>query len=443
MAQGGGAVTVIMNAEQVTAKGMTRNITPAFEPRRKVAMRLKSLALAGFLCSVPALWGAGAMAQQGSPFAPVMKVNESVITQFELDQRMRFLTLLRIPGDPVENAMKALINDRLAAFEARRAGLKLTAEQVGSGMSEFATRANLSAEEFIAALKEGGVEAETFRDFVANGLLWRELVRAKYGPLVNVTETEVDRAIANGTKRTAFQLLLSEIVIPIEGEPDEELALANKLRKEITSEGAFVSAAHRYSASPTAGRGGRLDWMPAANLPGQLTQLVIGLGPGQVSQPVITPEAVALFQLRDIAEDQTSEPPIVAVEYAQFLLPNTDTVMAEVEALSNKVDTCKDLWEYAKDLPEDRLTVETKPLKDVPQDIALELAPLDPGEHSAALTRGGNRVFLMLCGREPVSAEGGSVDRAAVRNQLQSDELAAQAEVWLEELRSEAIIVQP
>lgn len=377
----------------------------------------------------------------GSPFTPILKINDSVITQYELDQRKRFMMLLRAPGDPDKEAMKALTQDRLAAAEARRVGLKLTSEQILQGMAEFAGRASLTPEQFIEALNQGGVATETFRDFVANGLLWREIVRAKFGPLVSISEAEIDRALANGTNRSAFQLLLSELIIPVQGDPEDELALAARLKSEITTEAAFADAARRYSASPSAGRGGRLDWTPASNLPGQVVQLVLALGPGQVSDPVTLPNAVALFQLRDVTEDTSAEAPAVQVEYAEYLLPNTAEALADAAALSSRVDTCKDLYAEARGLPEDRLTVATKPLGEVPSDVALQLAQLDKGEASTAIVRGGWRVYLMLCGRGPLIE--GEVDRNALREQLTAQELTLQAELFLEELRSEAIIETP
>ena len=435
--------------DEVTAQGNKARLSADRSGRKAGAARHRGAWLrnggaavltAALLAMQP---GPAVQAQGTSPFAPVKHVNSDVITQYELDQRMRFLTLLRIPGDPAEGAMKALISDRLAAQEGRRVGIRLTREQIDAGMTEFAARANLSAEEFVAALAQGGVDVETFRDFVVNGLLWRELVRAKYGPGVAISETEIDRAIEAGTRRTEMQLLLSEIIIPVQGDPEDELALAARLRAEITTEAGFVSAARRYSASPSAGRGGRLDWMPTGNLPPQLVQMVLALGPGQVSQPVQLPEAIAIFQLRDVAEDLSADAPAVAVEYAQFLLPNTADVAAEAETLANRVDTCRDLWAEARDLPEDRLVVEKKPLTEVPRDIALELAQLDVGEHSLALSRGGYRMFLMLCAREPQPAEGEAISRDAVRDQLKSQELQFQADAWMEELRSEAIITDP
>ncbi len=433
--------------KDVTAKGVTMG---SYLNTRAALFSLGRGALRGVVFAGMALAGLGgvasvAVAQEtasvGSPFAPVLRVNDLVITRYELDQRMRFFTLLRAPGDPEKESLKALTQDRLAASEARRVGLRLTREQITAGMAEFAGRANLTPEQFVEALVQGDVSVETFRDFVGNGLLWRELVRAKYAQTVSVSEAEVDRVIAMGATRTEMQLLLSELVIPVEGDPEDEMALARRLKSEITSEDGFAAAARRYSASPSAGRGGRLDWTPASNLPGQVVSLVLALGPGQVSDPVSLGNAVALFQLRDVQENVSSTPPLVEVEYAEFLLPNTQSVLAEAAALSNRVDTCKDLYAEARGLPEDRLTVSTSLVSDLPQDVALQLAQLDRGEASTAIVRGGWRVYLMLCSRGPRGD--GPVNRDAIRNQLTAQKLTLSSELFLEELRSEAIIVTP
>lgn len=429
---------------QVTAGRMNTKRFGSIGKPHNAGLGLRALVLGSCLAFGPTIVP-DAMARDAtavaSPFAPVLRINNSVITQFELDQRKRFLMVLRQPGDPEKEALKGLIQDRLAAEEARRFGVRLTSEQISTGMTEFAGRANLSAEQLIEALGQSGIAAETFRDFVANGLLWRDIIRGRFGDSVSISEAEVDRVIVNGTNRTAMQLLLSELAIPYEGDPETALTLARTLRTEITTEDGFASAARRYSASPSAGRGGRLDWTPAANLPPQIVQLALALGPGQVSEPVTLPNAVVLFQLRDVAEDQSAEGPLVDVEYAEYLLPNVEGVLAEAVALSNRIDTCKDLYEEARGLPEDRLTVTTISVPELAGDIGLELAQLDPGEASTALTRGGYRVFLMLCSR---SAKGEApIDRDQIRNRLISQELTNRAELYLEELRSEAIIETP
>lgn len=394
---------------------------------------------AALLCSVALMAGLPGTGMAQDLFAPRMIVNDRVITGFEVMQRAMFLQVLRAPGNPEDEALKGLIEDRLRQTESERLGLTLTDEEVLRGMTEFAARANLDAEGLIAELAKVGISAETFRDFVSAGLLWRKAVRARYLGQVPVSENDIDRALEASARPRALRVLVSELVIPAaEDEVEAALALANRLSDEITSEGAFASAARQYSAAPTAGNGGRLDWVPLGNLPAAIGQAVLALGPGEVSDPVVVPGAVVLFQLRDVAKDEAAEPIAVTVEWAEFLVPD---VAEDIARLRADVDNCMDLYGQANGLPEDRLTVTTQPAGDVPGDVGLELAQLDPGESSVALTRGGFRRFLMLCGREETQEKPATRDE--IRERVVNQKLEGMAEGYLEELRSAAIIREP
>lgn len=373
-------------------------------------------------------------------FAPRLFVNDRVITEYEVMQRAMFLQVLRAPGNPEEEALKALIEDRLRQTESERLGLTLTEQEILQGMEEFAARANLNAEGLIAEFEKVGISAETFRDFVSAGLLWRKAVRARFAGVVPVSENDIDRALEASARPRALRVLVSELVIPVpEGaDPAEALALADRLSQSITSEGAFAAAAREYSAAPTAGNGGRLDWLPLTNLPAAIGGAVLALGPGEVSDPVAVPGAVVLFQLRDVAMDPSAEPIQVTVEWAEFLVPDDAAEIARIRAA---VDTCVDLYGQADGLPEDRLTVTSQPASDVPGDVGLELARLDPGETSVALTRSGFRRMIMLCGREETLEEPPSRDQ--IREQVINQKLEGLAEGYLEELRSAAIIREP
>jgi peptidyl-prolyl cis-trans isomerase SurA len=409
-------------------------ITTAFPGRRHPAASVLGLVLALAL-----VLGTPVSAPAQDLFAPRLIVNDRVITGYEVEQRVLFLQVLRAPGNLQEEALKALVEDRLRQTEAERLGLTLTEEEIQQGMEEFAARANLTAEGLIAELSQVGIAGETFRDFVASGLLWRKAVRARFAGRIPVSENDIDRALEAGARPRALRVLVSELVIPAEGDAvAEALALANRLSDEITTEGGFAAAARQFSAAPTASAGGRLDWLPLSNLPPAVGAAVLALGPGEVSAPVVVPGAVVLFQLRDVAEDASAEPIAVTVEWAEFLVPDD---AAEIARLRAAVDVCEDLYGQAQGLPEDRLTVTTQGLAEVPGDVGLELARLDPGEASTALTRGGFRRFLMLCGREATLEDPPSRDQ--VRERVLNEKLEGMAEGYLEELRSAAIIREP
>ncbi|WP_374395152.1 peptidylprolyl isomerase [Tabrizicola sp.] len=394
--------------------------------KRQAAAVLVSLALA-----------APVLAQD--MFAPRVYVNDRAITNYEVDQRALFLKVLRAPGNPKEEALKALIEDRLRQTEAERLGIKLVEKDLTAGLTEFASRANLTPEEFTAELGKAGIAPETFRDFVAAGVLWRQVVRARFLGQVPISEADIDKALEAATRPRALQVLVSELVIPApEGQEEAAMAKAQDLSETLSGEGAFAAAARKYSASSTAGAGGRLDWLPLANLPPAIGQKVLALDPGEVSDPVSVPGAVVLFLLRDVATDKTAEPISVSVDWVEFLVPDD---AAEIARLRARADDCSLLMGEAKGLPEDRMTHHTAGMAEVPGDVALELAKLDPNEISVALTRGGYRRMLMLCGRSPVLEPMPTRDQ--VREQVINQKLEGMAEGYMEELRSAAIIREP
>ncbi len=381
-------------------------------------------------------------AAQDNLFAPRLIVNDRVITNFEVQQRIQFLKLLRAPGDPEEQALDALIDDKLRLQAAEAADVKITEEQLTQGLTEFASRANLSAEEFTAAIGEVGVAPETFRDFVEAGVVWREVVRKKYGGSARPTGVEIDRALTNMTRTAAVRVLLSEIIIPAEpGREAEALELATRLSADIDSEGGFAAAARQYSASPSGQRGGGIDWLPLANLPPALAPLVLALQPGEVSDPLPIPNAVAIFQLRALEETNEPAPDGVEVEYAQISLPNDDQALQTAARLTAATDTCDDLYSAARGTPPDQIRRQTLPMAQVPQDVALELARLDAGETSASLVSGPARQFIMLCQRRAITETPPA--RNEIGQQLLNQKLGGLADGYLADLRANAIIRQP
>lgn len=374
-------------------------------------------------------------------FSPRLIVNGRAITNWEYEQRLRMLQLFNAPGDLEVQAQKVLVDERLQMAAADSIGLSVTPEAIQTGMEEFAARANLSAEEFLAALAKGGVAEESFRDFVRAGLLWREVVRARFAPRAQVTEAEIDRAVASITQQSSVRVLLAEMVIPIQnGDVAAARAEAQRIRLSVKSEADFNEAARRFSAAPTAPRGGALDWIELSSLPAEVSPVIMSMRSGTVTEPVEVDGAIALFFLRDIEQTRTDQVAPLAVEYALLALPAGRDPAAEGARIRADVDTCDDLYGVARRLPPEALVRETRPLADVPADLSAELDRLDDGE-STVVNRGGQPTLLMLCGRVPQLDVAPS--REAIRNQLLNRRLAGYANGYLEELRADALIREP
>ncbi len=405
----------------------------------RLIFRLAAIGLLGL--SAPAT-----AAAQGL-FAPVVTIDGAPVTAYELDQRMRMLQVFRSAGDLRAEATTALIDERLQVREARRLNLTATPAEIEEGETEFAARADLDRDAFLQALAAGGVEPETFRDFVTAGLLWRKVVSERFAGRVGVSEREIDAVLADDGRRPGLRILLSEIILPADTaeRAARSRALAGELA-QITGQSAFEAAAREYSAAPSRERGGRIDWMPLDNLPPALRALVRPLAPGRVAGPIQVPNALVLFQLRGIEEVADLGPDTRTLDYAAFYIPGgrSAAALAEAARIDAVTDTCDDLYGLARGLPANRLQRDRLPPSEVPADVAMELAKLDPGEASTALTRAGGQtlVYLMLCDRIPAEPEGGVPSRDRIRDRLVNRRAAAYADNYLSELRANATIVE-
>jgi peptidyl-prolyl cis-trans isomerase SurA len=68
--------------------------------------------LAAALMTAAILTGAP-QARAQSPFAVAARVNDDIVTNYEIQQRQRFLSLLNAPGEVVAQARETLVNERL------------------------------------------------------------------------------------------------------------------------------------------------------------------------------------------------------------------------------------------------------------------------------------------------------------------------------------------
>ena len=375
-------------------------------------------------------------------FAPAITVNDSVVSEFEIDQRVIMLGTFRTPGNLEDTAREQLIEDRLKLAALNSAGLRITDEGLVGAMGEFATRANMDLDQFITMLGQSGVSEETFRDFVRVNVSWRDFIRTRFNDRAQVSEADIDLALGQSDASSSIEVLLSEIIIPAPPESAEQAnATANRIA-QLTSTAAFEAEARRVSALPSKTRGGRLDWLPISNYPAGLRGLLLNLAPGEITAPLPITNGVALFQMRDVREVPRAAPEPAAIEYAAFYIAGglSERGLAEARRIDARVDTCDDLYGVAQGLTEEQLDRDVLPPADIPIDVAMELAKLDAGEASYVLTRanGETLVFLMMCGRTPALGDG--VDRETIRGQLRTQRLNTYADALLADLRAAATI---
>lgn len=377
--------------------------------------------------------GSAVMAQ--GRFSPVVQVGENVITRYQLEQRILFLSLLGAPGDPRDLAKEQLINETLQIATAREAGISASDEEVSAGSNEFAGRANLTAEEFLEALAANGVEGETFRDFITAGVAWRTYVRDVLGQSVrDIPDSMIDQRLAVSGTEGGVRVLVSEVLLPATTPETKRASRARAAEiAALPGETEFAAAAREFSIAPSSATGGELNWIALSDLPPNIQSLLRGLNPGQISRPVEIENAIGVFMLRNIENVPAGTPQNLSVDYAIYF-PN-----GNADAVRNEIDTCDDLYGLAFGLPEDRLLRESETMSDLPADVRAEVLSLDPNEISTNLVRNGQPVVLMLCERKPALES--TVDRNIAGNQILNVRLGTVAANHLTQIRANTRVV--
>ena len=368
-------------------------------------------------------------------FDTIISVDGAAITNYELEQRILFFSFLNEPGDTLISSRQSLIDDRLKMAAGNKDGFALTPTELENAMLDFAKNSNQSLGGLLNLLNEGGVDAETFRDYVEVGVVWREVVRKRFGSQSQPTESEIDRALAAERAEGDISVLLTEIVLPAgPSQLEESRKIARELAK-ITSIGSFSEKAKKLSVSSSRDNGGKIPWRNLKDLPNGLRQIIASLRPGQVAKPLEVQNAIVLFQLRDVEELGLKAPEIISMKFAKITGINSVLDLA-----TKTVNSCNDLYGLVKLDKDVVLEMLTQHPDEIEQATALRLNRLDRHEMSIFSDSPdsiGN--MIMLCERNYTTSA--DISRSEVAKNISAARLTNLAEGYLAELRTNATVI--
>jgi peptidyl-prolyl cis-trans isomerase SurA len=348
-----------------------------------------------------------------------------------------FLEAMRFPGVPDELAPKQLIEERLKKAAADQLGIRVSEEELQFELESFAQRFNVAFDEFAAELERAGISVDTPREFIANQVLWREVVRARFGAQANVDEAQVERSANAEKSGSSIEVLLTEIIMAMQPGQEQEVRERARELSKIRSFDAFSDAAREFSDAPTREFGGRVTWKKLDTLPGVLQPLIFGLAPGEVTDPLSIPNALALFQLRGIRETAYRRPLPNSVDYLRYALPSSE--LKNIEAIRANINHCDDLYGWAKGNPNHVLKRKTVKRAEIDGPTRNILTNLDENEYVIA-TQEPTTTLIMMCSRsQTLDLE--KQDLAQIRDGLLNQRLGSYADSYLENLRDDARIV--
>ena len=369
-------------------------------------------------------------------FTPAIQVDDMVITYYEIQQRSAFFELLKFPGNPKKEAENSLIDDRLKIRAAEKLGVKLKPGALNYEMEIFAKRANLTIDQFAERLKKAGVDRITWENYMQIPVIWFETVNRKFASEISssISNNSTENQIITGSE---IQVLLTEIILPVQSGFEEEADSKIKDLRKINSIKKFSEAASKYSVAPTRGVGGKVKWQNLSSLPSVVRPLIAGLSAGEVSEPLPIPGGIAIFQLRDLRESGYKKENSEFVEYAEFIFRKN---LKTQNLLNSNVMVCDDLYSFSNNTKNTELFRKNVKVRSLSKNIKSILSNLDENEFIFDHTDSTTSKLIMVCGRSKkeiiTKSDLNEINRSYVNKRLLS-----LANSYLENLRQEARIV--
>ena len=368
-------------------------------------------------------------------FAPAIQVNEMIITQYEIDQRSLFFELLNFPGNHKKEAEKSLIDDRLKLKAAEKFNIEANPTALNFEMEMFAKRANLTVEQFAKRLKKAGVDRVTWENYMQIPILWFETVNRKFASEISSSVLN-DNAANQSATGSEIQVLLTEIIIPVQSGFESEANQRIESLRKIKSLESFSEAAVTYSVAPTRDIGGKIKWQNISNLPSVVRPLIAGLSIGEVSEPLPISGGLAIFQLRDLRE-RNKKLKSMYIDYIEFKFKKNPKIN---KSIMSNVMICDDLYSFMNTTQKAELNRKNEKENSLSKELRNIVSELDQNEFVLKDNDSLTSKLIMVCGRSEKENLSKS-DINEISRSLANKRLLSLANSYLANLRQEARIV--
>ena len=240
----------------------------------------------------------------------IFKINDKLITTFDVKQEERYLKILNPNLNKIDqNKLKTLATDSIVKEKIKEIEL-IKYFQIEKALDDANLKIimkNLyqavgyqNEKEFKDYLKTQNIKFLSVKRKLAIEMLWNNLIFQKFSNRVVINETEIKNNLDKeiNSLRLTRDVFLSEILIKNSKDLKLEI-LYSEILKSIENVG-FAATANIYSSSDTAKIGGKIGWVKETSLSKIIQKNIIDLKKGQISKPIKINENYIILEIDDV-----------------------------------------------------------------------------------------------------------------------------------------------
>ena len=135
------------------------------------------------------------IAQPSNTFNVAVEVNDQIITNYEISQRIKMLETFGAKSVSKKEVINSLINERLFTYSAIELEALPNNSEIDKGLDDFAKRGNLNKKDLLAYLDSRNVSQETLIAYITAGLTQRKVIQKKFVNNIIISQGDVASAI--------------------------------------------------------------------------------------------------------------------------------------------------------------------------------------------------------------------------------------------------------
>ena len=248
------------------------------------------------------------IANSNDDYKIVVKVNNEIISNYDIEKEMRYLSalnpkILEITEDEIKKiAKQSLIREIIKENEISKFyDVNYESPSLIELAESLYSRMNVSSEEeFKIYLAKYNLSLNDVLKKLAIENNWNSLIYERYKNQINIDEDKIKEnlEVEFTNNKTEKLFLLSEILFTAKNKEDFDINYKKIL--ETIQEKNFTSAASIYSLSDTAKFGGKIGWVSKNDVSKKIYKQISILEINQFTQPLKVATGFLLINLDDI-----------------------------------------------------------------------------------------------------------------------------------------------
>ena len=410
-------------------------------------------------------FGPGPEAPASQLDAIVAIVDDDVITRSELKAALRTAerqlqqggAALPPPDILGKQVLERLILKKLQLRFAEREGVAVDDATLNAAIDGIAQQNNMTLDQMRETIERDGFSFAKFREQIREELVIARLRQRVTDSRVQISETEVNNMLGNpamlaATANREYHLAQIFIAVPEKASPVQIQQAQEKIQRladQVRKGEDFSRLAMSASEGREALEGGDLGWRSPDRIPALFVEVVQRLQPGQISDPIRSPQGFHLLKLLEVRDSGAQG---IVETRARHILIKTGLRTSDDEArqrlvrLRERIINGEDFGQLAGANSDDAPSAVRggelgwiKPGQTAPQ-FEAELNKLGTGQISEPFQTPFGWHIVQVEERRQGSGGSGDLQRTQARQTLYQRQAEEEWEQWLRSLREEAYV---